>query len=152
MLPEKFEIGSKTYDKDVNEDLRINMGNLNQDFADHAGKFAWYATAYELTESEVAKAKDALERLEAVLDYEVRQELETHGVKVTEAKVKNTLVTRPEYVEQQEKLRKAQLNAGLAKASRDAMIHRKDMLVGLGANYRAEGNADLSLKTQHFKK
>jgi hypothetical protein len=62
--------------------------------------------------------------------------------------VENTVITDPKYVELQEKYLDAKRNAGVLKSARDAMIHRKDMLVQMGANYRAEGSSDISLKEQ----
>ncbi len=145
-LPTEYHIGAKKYDKNLNEDVLINVGILNDEFAEHAAKFAWYATAFELCEAEVSKEKDKLSHMEACLDYQVRNEFTMAEVKATEAKVHNQIITNPEYIKQQDLLREAEKNAGLAKAARDAMMHRKDMLVGLGANYRAEGQSDTSLR------
>ncbi len=150
-LPEKYTVGETEYDRNLDEDLFVNMGDINTDFAEHSRKFAWYATAYEICEAQVGKEKDALKNLEARLDFDARQDMEAAGVKATDKKVEATVLTQPSYVAQQSKYRRAELAAGLAKAARDAMMHRKDMLVGLGANYRAEGNADISLKTQQHK-
>ncbi len=151
-LATEFTVGEKTYKRDLSGDLFIDQGDINSSFVDHAQKFAWYATIYELCSDYESKLKNELGRLEAQLDYEVRMEFEGASLKATEAKVKNTIITRPDYVKAQEALREAALNTGLAKAARDSMMHRKDMLVGLGANYRAEGMSDLSLKTDQLKK
>ena len=151
VLPTKYSIGNKVYDRDLSTDLYIDKGDINSSIVNHAQQFAWYATAYELCTLHESRAKDALEELEARLDHAIRMEADGANVKMTETKVKNTVLTRSEYKEALEAYRTAQLNAGLAKSARDAMVHRKDMLVTLGANYRAEGNSDVTLRTQQLK-
>ncbi len=151
VIPTTFVIGKKTYDKNLEEELFVNRGDLSGDYVDHPKRFAWFATAVELCTDHEARLKVELGRAEALLDAEVRQEAIEAGVKMTETKVRNTIITRDVYKEIQEDYLQAKLNTGLAKAARDAMIHRKDMLISLGANYRAEGNSDISLKTDQLK-
>jgi hypothetical protein len=149
--PDKFRIGELEYEKNLAEDLFINEGSLNDDFANHAESFSWYATAYELCLGHEGRLKAQLERIAAQLDYIVREEMRGAEVKITEKKVENTIITRVEYVKLHDEYLEAKLQTGLAKSARDAMIHRKDMLVGLGANYRAEGASTLSLKHDQIK-
>ncbi len=151
VLPSRFVIGKKEYDKNLEEELFVNGGDLSGDYADHSRRFAWFATAVELCTDVEARLKVELGRAEAVLDAVIREEAAEAGIKMTETKVKNAIITRDVYKEIQEDYLQAKLNTGLAKAARDAMIHRKDMLISLGANYRAEGNSDISLKTDQLK-
>jgi hypothetical protein len=65
--------------------------------------------------------------------------------------VENTVITHPMYVELQDKYLAAKLNTSLLRTAKDAMIHRRDMLIQLGANYRAEGMSDISLKEQQYR-
>ena len=145
-----YTIGDTEYDRDLKSDLRVNMGNLSEEFAEHADKFAWYATAYELALDAELNLKAKLERLYAQVDYIVREEARQAGVKMTEKKVENSVITKPEYVSLQTQYLESKRNAGLLKSARDAMVHRKDMLIQLGANYRAEGVSDITLKTQQY--
>jgi hypothetical protein len=151
ITPDKFVIGELEYEKNLAQDLFINKGALNDDFAEHAEKFSWYATAYELCLAHEGRLRAQLDRIAAQLDYIVREEMKGAEVRITEKKVENTVITRPEYVALHNEILEAKLQTGLAKAARDAMIHRKDMLVGLGANYRAEGSSTLSLKHDQIK-
>ncbi len=151
VIRKKFVIGEEEYDKDLEQELFVNRGDLSGEFADHSLRFAWFSTAYELCVDHEARVKSLLERQAAHLDFIVRQEFQAANLKSTEKKVENSVITRPEYTELQEKLFDAKLQTGLAKAARDAMIHRRDMLIGLGANQRAEGNSDVSILTEQVK-
>lgn len=152
ILNNKFTIGTKEYERDFQEDLSIDPADINTCIVNHPAQFAWYATAYELCNDHEQRLKAKLDRMYAQLDCSVRIEAEAHGIKMTEPKIKNTILDRPEYVETQTAYFEASRNTGLAKAARDAMMHRKDMLVNLASNYRAEGSSDISLKTEHMKR
>jgi hypothetical protein len=119
-----FEVGGRTYGNTMRQDLNINSGDLSGDFIDHPEKFAKWAT----------------------LDYTVRTQGSAAGVKLTEKMVENTVITSPEYVSAQDLYRDSTRTCGLLKVARDAMIHRRDMLIQLGATYRAEGNSDISIR------
>lgn len=141
-----FTIGDETFPNDLTEHLAISNKPINDAFTDHAGLFAWYATAYELASAHESRLKTELGRKYALLDANARQQAKQAGVKMTEKMVENTVITSPAYKTLEDDYLKAKMNAGLLKAAKDAMIHRKDMLVQLGANYRAEGASDISLK------
>jgi len=145
-----YTIGDTEYERNLNSDLRVNTGNLSEEFAVHAEKFAWYSTAYELALDNELKLKSKLERHYAQVDYIVREEARQAAVKMTEKKVENSVITHPEYAAVQGDYLDAKRNSGLLKAARDAMVHRRDMLIQLGANYRAEGVSDITLKTQQY--
>ncbi len=146
-----FIIGKTQFPNRLEEHLAVNQSVLSEEFANHAELFAWYSTAYELAASHEAKLKEELSRAYAHVDARVREDARGAGVKVTEKVVENTVVTHPIYQEVQEEYLEAKRNTGLLKSARDAMIHRRDMLIQLGANYRAEGVSDISLREQHYK-
>ncbi len=145
-----FVIGTAKYPNDLHAHLQVNPTNLNGEFSGHAERFAWYATAYELASDVEMRLKEELARLYARLDAHTRQEGHGAGVKLTEKMVENTVITHASYIEAQEKYLDAKRNAGLLRAAKDSMVHRKDMLVQLGANYRAEGGSDISLKQDAY--
>lgn len=141
-----FVVGSNEYASKLKEDLFVNRNDLSEAFAQHAERFAWYATCYELSQDKLARLEAELKRAYAVLDHEARGTLAMSGVKTTEKMVENTVITDPRYIELQEEVFAAQKQVGLLKAARDAMIHRRDMLISMGATYRAEVRSDPSLK------
>lgn len=150
-LIDVFKIGEQTFPNRLREDLHINQGALSAVFAEHAEKFAWYATAYDLALDHESHLKHELERVYAQCDYLARAQAKEAGIKMTEKMVENTVITDLKYTKVQEKYLEAKRNTGLLKSARDAMIHRRDMLIQMGANYRAEGASDLSLREQQYK-
>lgn len=150
-LVEQYKIGDTTYPNNLRADIYINRGNLSEEFAEHSERFAWYATAYELAMDVELRAKEHLSRVYARVDAHVRAEARAAAAKLTEKMVENTVLTHPEYVKSLENYLDAKLQTGLLKAARDGMISRKDMLVSLGANYRAEGRSDISLKEEQYR-
>lgn len=145
-----FNVAGAKYPNKLKEHLYINMGTLSEEFSSHSERFAWYATAYELASDLETRLKEKLARVYATLDHRVRMEGRDAGVKLTEKMVENTVITDKNYVELQEEYFDAKRDANLLKAARDAMIHRRDMMIQMGANYRAEGASDISLKQDNY--
>lgn len=151
LLHENFRIGNTTFPNRLKEDSSVDQGSLNDVLSEHAQKFAWYATAYELALYHEAQLKEELQRTYARVDHKVRMEGKDAGVKLTEKMVENTVITHPHYMSLQDKYLAAKRDSGLLKAARDTMIHRRDMLIQMGANYRAEGTSDITLKEEYVK-
>lgn len=153
-LPElvtEFVVGGVRYPSQLPNHLRIDRNDLNAEFQRHAEVFAWYSTLYEMALDAETRLKSDLERKAAWLDYRTRQEMDQSGIKVTETKVLNTVITHQEYRLIQDAYFEAKKQTGLIKAARDAMIHKRDMLIGLGANWRAENNSDPSLRAYQYR-
>lgn len=146
-----FVVGSQEYESRLQEDLFVNRNDLAEAFATHSERFAWYATCYELAQEKLARLETALKRMYAVLDHEHRTTYAANGVKTTEKMIENTVITDMRYIELQDKVIDATKEVGLLKAARDAMIHRRDMLISMGATYRAEVRSDPSLKADAIK-
>ena len=151
LYPDKIMIGDIEYAITPTEDLQVNQMHINDEFATHSEKFGWYSTAYELAVDYELRKKAELERAYANLDQEARLYLADQK-KVTEKMVENMVITSDLYKQIQEEYLDAKKNTGVLKGIRDAMMHKRDMLVGLGANYRAEGQSELSLKLDQLKK
>lgn len=134
-----FDLGEFSYEADFASDVSIDRHNLSEEYVKHSESFAWYATAYEFAQDQEAKAKSLLELVDAKLDHGARMELQSAGIKFTEKMIHNTVISQPQHQQAEEAYFRAKKLVGMLRACRDAMIHRKDMLVSLGANYRAEG-------------
>jgi hypothetical protein len=143
-----FSVGDVQYSSTLEDDLHIDNANIAEAYLTHSNKFAFYATAYELALDHETRMKARLDQVYALLDEQARQELQAKGLKVTEKMVENVVITSDDYKTTQERYFEAKKNTGLLRASKDAMMARKDMLVSLGANYRAEINSDPTLLTQ----
>jgi hypothetical protein len=151
VFPETYMVGDVEYESSLLEDLKINRADLSTEFSDHPKKYGWYSTAYEIALDEEQRAKAGLERAYAILDVQARNNMTAAGVKPTENKVKNVVITHKEYVEKQDDYFSKKSEAALIKAARDAMIHRKDCLVSLGANLRAEAASNPSILQDQYK-
>jgi hypothetical protein len=151
LFPPVFNIGEQEFPNLLEEHLNLRTKNVMDCFIEHSELFAWYATAYELSLDVEIRAKESLARLYAVVDNTSRTAAKGAGVKLTEKMVENTVITDPQYVSVQAKYLDAKRNTGLLKAAKDAMIHRRDMLIQMGATYRAEGLSDMNLKEQNYK-
>ena len=146
-----FRIGSNTFPNKLNEHLDLQGKHINDSFMEHGQLFAWYATAYELALDNETRLKEELARTYARLDHLHRTNGKAAGVKMTEKMVENTVITDPAYIKASGDYLDAKRNTGLLKAAKDAMIHRRDMLIQMGATYRAEGQSDITLKQQVYK-
>lgn len=150
-LNSTFTVGDITYESQLEEDLFVNRGDLSAEFARHAERFAFYATAYELAVERLQRLENALKRLYAQLDHEKRGALMSAGVKTTEKMIENSVITDERYIAGEAEVLEGQKQVGVLKAARDAMIHRRDMLVSLGATYRAEVRADVSMMSDQVR-
>jgi len=144
-------VGDVEYESSLKQDLAIDRSNLSEEFANHSRTYGWYSTAYEIALDVEQRKKAELARAYAVLDVQARTNMEAAGVRPTEAKVSNVVITHPEYVALQELYFEAKTSAAVIKAARDAMIHRKDCLVSLGANLRAEAASNPSILKDQYK-
>lgn len=151
IFEDKWNIDGVEYESTLADDLRLDRMNLNEEFEKHAEKFAFYSTAYEICLDKERRAKAVLDRVYAILDSQARGDLAANGIKATEKKIENMVVTAPDYLAAQDEYFEAQRLVGLLKSARDAMIHKKECMVSLGANFRQEMNSDPSLLQQVYK-
>lgn len=146
ILPSEYNVAGTIVESTAEEDLAVDRDNLSYEFEKHASSFNNYASAYEICLDYETRKKAQLERLYALCDVQARAEMTQGGVKVTEKKVENMVITMTDYVKMQDEYFDACLQTRLVKAARDAMIQKKDCLISLGANIRAELSNDPSMK------
>lgn len=140
---------------DLGDDLKFTPEDINTAYMEQPAKFAYWAVVAAQAKSAMDKKKLEVERqdefmkkaLIGELDRAVRRNLELEGERITEAKVTNNIYAHPRYREEQAKLyalqdelAELQSQYGLLYAAKDAMTHRKDMLVSMGAQLRQENN------------
>ena len=136
------DIQSEWFDK-----MEIESTNINQGCMDQAGMMMEAVLAYETASEEVDRLKDTISHAEAFLDPQARQLIIQAGDKITESKVTSVIKTHHEYLDIQARYHAAKANAGKWKAVMDGVRHRKDMLVTIANNYRAEGHSDISIRS-----
>jgi len=152
LFPDEFEIDGVTHaERNFDEDVTVNSACLNDEFVEHSRRFAYWSTLYELAAASEARLKTVMEQTYAHVDAMVRRDATASAIKLTERMVTNSVITHELYKGVQEEFQDAQLTTHLLKVARDAMIQRKDMLVGLGANFRAEAASDPSILQKQYK-
>lgn len=149
---------------DLSSDLRISSEDINDAYINHSAKFAYWSVVAAQAKIAVDKKKLEVERqdeymkktLLGELDASVRRKLNQEGERVTEARVTAGIYSHSRYQEEQDKLYalqdellELQGQYSLLYAAKEAMNHRKDMLVSLGAQLRQEGdNGDVYVKSK----
>lgn len=136
---------------EIQDDLYINHADLQEEFLRQPELFAWWASTCELAKDLVARQKFLLERLAANIDHQARMEAETASqalgktVKLTEKMVENTVIGNKEYQTAMFQYLELKKQYGMLQAGKDAIEQKKDMLISLGANYRAEASSNPSI-------
>jgi len=148
-----FEVNGITYSGGLDSDLEIDRDDLNGEFQEQAKKFAWWAALSELAKDKQAGLKHELDKVYARLDHASRSNAAASipPVKLTEKMVENEVITSPIYEQAMQNYLQAKKEYGLLMAGREAMSQRKEMLISLGANYRAEANDPLIVQHEKSK-
>ena len=131
-----------TYQSSLEDDITINPTDLDAEFVEQPRKYVWWAILSEVAKDLMGQKKYQMELLYAKLDHEKRTAAMTNKVKLTEKMVENEVITDPRYQRIMSEYLSIKKDYGMLSAGRDAFTQRKEMLISLGANYRAEGNAD----------
>lgn len=131
---------------------KIDITNLNEEFVKQAELYHEASVSYEMASYEENKLKTNLELAYAILDPQIRVALATEGAKTTEKTIESAIKSNAEYMNITVLHQAAKKNAGLWKAACMALQQKKDMLIQLGANYRAEGVSDTYLLQEKIEK
>jgi len=153
-----LEIEGDTHARSLSEDAKINESDLEGEFLRQAELFAWWATMTELAKDRVARTKTELLRKSAEIDHQFRSDWNIResdrkqkadkaeekyiNHKYTEKMAENYVLHHDIYQSIENDLLEAKKQLGFLQAGRDALMVKKDMLISVGANYRAEGMAN----------
>ena len=118
------------------EDVKIDHSNLGGEFLRQSELTASYGYLAAEAERNEKLIEYQLDRMYAILDRQVRMEMEAAGEKTTEVKIKNTVITHKEYQELKLDLIEARKNKQLFKATGMALNHKLQALVNAGADNR----------------
>jgi hypothetical protein len=136
-----IRINNITYDNSLAADLHIDRQSLDEEFVQHASRYAYYAFLSELAADQEVRLKHALDLLEAQLDSETRElargaQLADAKFKMTETMVENQVRGNSRYQAKLTEYLDAKQRAAVLRVARESMQQRKDMLVSLGAQFR----------------
>jgi len=144
----RLKINEQEHELPYEEQLQCSEETINEDLQNQPSLFAWYAVLEELAEAELQEAKLALDLVEAELDAHYRSTLE----KVTETKISNKIKSSEEYIKAKVAVNEARKKVGILKAIREAFSHRKDMLIALASNMRAQADPEIFIRKEKVKK
>ena len=123
---------------DFRDELKINENNLDAELSEQASKFLHIAEKAVQAEKEYQDWKLQVETLEVNLDKQIREQFEAEGKKITEKQVEMEVKSNRVYQEARKKLIELSAKRDLLKNLRDAWYMRKDLLIQMAINKRAE--------------
>lgn len=119
---------------------------LNEEFVRVGADLAYWNEQFSRASRRFLHTKMALEQTEARLSIQIREALNGGGARVTEAMIVSRVITDDVYTE----VRLGHVEAEAEKVRLygvlDAIRTKRDMLVSIGAQMRAEMNADPTIK------
>lgn len=144
-------IGDQTHVLDPDTELTLDEEGINEYLKNQPSLYAFYAVMQEAADAQVAEAKLHLETLEATLDDAFRTEAAKSGTKITETLLANRIKVNDDYIASVIALNEAKRQVGQLRAIKDAFVHRKDMLVTLASNMRAQQDPEIFISRQKYK-
>ena len=122
---------------DFQKDLSIDKYKLDEECLSHSSRYAYYSEAQAVAKSNVSKAKDKLELVQAERELAIRKEFDDSKTKVTEALIKSALIMDKDVVQAKAELREAEEIFGRLSVAVQAFEHRKAELDNLVKLYCA---------------
>ncbi len=147
LLQFRVKLGGRDYEQDLNHDAQapIDLQGLNNALSEHPGKFAWWAMLEALARAQYEELETQLKRLDAELYNEHGSPTSALAQKIGKAptvdaiKSAVTLDARRHALEA--KVAKAKLDLDQVTVGRQTMLQRRDSLLAIGSNMRAEMEA-----------
>jgi len=148
----ELRMGGEIVRPNFKEELRCAEETINENLRDQPSFYAYYAVLAELADEALSEAKLALEMTESSLDAEVREEMTRVGTKTTETAIRGKIVLKESYVAAVSLVNSLKKDVGILKAIKEAFNHRKDMLVTLASNMRAQADPEIFIKKQEYSR
>ena len=145
----RVTLDGKTYDEDLGlqADVQMSYDGLNRALAEHPARFAWWATLETLARARHEELEAQLKELDATLFGKYQEDLASIGTNARgEQVVKDPTLDRIKAAVTLDTQRQT-LAASVASAKRDleqltvgrqTMQQRKDVLLAIASNWRAE--------------
>ena len=127
-------------------DVQIDQSNLHGEFIRQSELTAAYGYLMAEAERQEKLIEFHLDRLQALLDKQVRDEFAMAGEKATETKIRNSVITHKDYQELKLELIEARKNKQLFKATCGALSHKLQALISVGADHRKTFNEPTILR------
>jgi hypothetical protein len=133
-----FVYGDTEYTLEVDSELKIDRGNIQECFMDQPGKYAWYSAVYAAASTRVDEAKLRLEIVKSRVSSKLRSRVDGKGKAPAESAIEKMLPGEEEVITAEENLIEAKRQEGVLRAVKEAFQHRRDMLIQMGYDLRME--------------
>jgi hypothetical protein len=130
-------MSSEKLERDV-RDLGIDDTNLDEELTKQAGLFFYVAEKAVLSEQKYKDYKAQIDRLEATLSGQAREEIKKRGDKPTEKMVSDWVILNESFKKAQAYLNQLFTEKEVMRALRDSWYMRKDMIVQIAVKQRSE--------------
>lgn len=139
-------INGVLYPNNIESDRRIDRTLLEDEFEAHSAKYAYYSTLAALSRAEEATLKVDMENAYAIADRDARQDAraameQDPKMKFTEKMYESVAKTSAPFQQARKLYLAAKAQSDLLSRWADAMAHRKEMLISLGAHARIGAQA-----------
>ena len=122
---------------DFQKDLSINKYRLDEECLSHSNRYAYYSEAQAIAKTDVSKAKDYLELVEAEQREVIRIDLESKGIKPTIPMLDSATIRDEKVIQAKKELREAEEILARLSVAVSAFEHRKAELDNLVKLYCA---------------
>ena len=116
----------------------INKFSINDDIVNHSRIYSYYAGLMEYASFQVKQYENELQKYEVNLKNDARDAIIKAGARATVAAVDDYVGRDTTLHNMRDTLEEKRYKQGLLKSLVQSMSHRKDLLVQLSANSRAE--------------
>lgn len=132
---------NSNYTYTIPDVVKMSDKDLSKDLKEQASRYLWFRTLSNRLMAKRDNISNHLRSLLASTEINIRRLAESSGTKTTEAAVKAQVELDPEVNKIKTFLGEAEAEFAMCQSIQYAFEQRKDMIVSLGANMRAELNA-----------
>lgn len=118
--------------------VRFDKNNIEEAIVDQASIYSYYQGLFTLAKREYDRSQLALAQFVATARKDEQVARTSSGIKSTEKSLEAYVIALPEYKIKTDYAIELAYKLGLLKGLVEALQHKKDMLVQLSANARAE--------------
>lgn len=147
LMKVRVELGDQVFDLDLGSETRIDQdpNGLNEALSNIAGQIAKWGMIEQMARRLLDRLESSLEIMEAAKYKYHTDRLIGLGQKTTVDAIKSEVTLDKERQGLSEQLSDARHNLGVVVVGRQAMVHKKDALLELARNMRAEMDNQLAV-------
>jgi hypothetical protein len=146
-----LKLGDEEIVLEYEKELELHEETINEDLKRQPNLFAWYCVVLERAIADRDEAKLALEILEAELDAKYRMNL-VKGKKPTERHIEAQIKLDEAFIEARMDVIEKNKSVGMLKGIKDSFNHRKEAVIALASNMRAQADPSIYVGKKEAEK